>query len=87
MSNLRYRRFLVANAAGGLLWGVGYTLAGYFAGKALSRVESVTGWATVGVLVAIAVFVVWHVLRRRRRDAALEIEWHTQHPEADNHDS
>ena len=39
MSRMPYRRFLVANAAGGLCWGVGYTLLGYFAGHAYKRVE------------------------------------------------
>ena len=33
MSGLRYRTFLFWNALGGLLWGIGFTLAGYFAGQ------------------------------------------------------
>ena len=45
MSRLHYRRFLVANAAGALLWGVAYTLLGYFAGTALDSIERYSGWA------------------------------------------
>ncbi len=34
-----YRRFLAFNVAGGLLWGVGVTLAGYFLGQAIPDLD------------------------------------------------
>ena len=34
-----YRRFLAFNVAGGLLWGVGVTLAGYFLGQAIPDID------------------------------------------------
>lgn len=67
MSHLQYRRFLLANASGALLWGVGYTLLGYFAGNALTSIERYSGWAGAGVLVlVIALIVVLHYRKRRR---------------------
>ena len=69
MASMPYRRFLVANAAGGLVWGVATVLLGYLAGNSYQRVEKAFGR---GVAVAVAVVVLlaiglW-VLRRRRSE-------------------
>ncbi|MEP6760324.1 MAG: DedA family protein [Sporichthyaceae bacterium] len=66
LSQMPYRRFLAYNAAGGLVWGVGVALLGYFAGASYKKVESLLGRgsAVLLVLVALTAFVVW---RRRRR--------------------
>jgi membrane protein DedA with SNARE-associated domain len=80
MSKMHYRHFLLANALGGLIWGVGYTLLGYFAGAALGRVEHTASWAAVGVLVVVVALVYWHHRRRARADAELERTWDRQHP-------
>ena len=69
MSGLRYRTFLIYNAAGALLWGIGYTLLGYIVGLSFEHVLKVVGlWSlvAVGVVVFVAV-VVGLVIRRRRR--------------------
>ncbi|QIY99144.1 DedA family protein [Streptomyces sp. S1D4-11] len=68
-SRMRYRTFLLFNALGGLVWGVGFTLLGYFAGSAYTKVEHTVGRALALVLAAvvIAALVAWH-LRRRRSD-------------------
>ncbi len=64
-SHLPYRRFLAFNAAGGLLWGVGFTLLGYGAGASYATVEKAAGWASTGLLVLIlAVAVGMHLHRR-----------------------
>ena len=69
MSKMHYPRFLAANAAGGLVWGVSFTLLGYFAGGALTRIEHYASWLGIGLLVVvIATWVTLH-LRRRRREA------------------
>jgi membrane protein DedA with SNARE-associated domain len=62
---MHYRTFLVANAAGGLCWGVLYTLLGYFVGQ---RVEKATGIASDVVLGLIAVVIVVLIVRHHRRD-------------------
>ncbi len=67
LTRMHYRRFLAYNAAGGLVWGVGMVLIGYFAGSSYQRVEQWLGRGgaiVIGLIVAAGV-VVW--LRRRRR--------------------
>lgn len=72
MSHLRYRRFLAANVAGAIVWGVTYTLLGYFAGHALDKIEKYSGFVGVGVLVVvIAVIIGLYLLHRRREKHAL----------------
>ncbi len=72
MSRMQYRRFLAANALGGLCWGVAYTLLGYFAGGALARIETYSSWFGVAVLVVVVGGAITLHLVRRRRDARLE---------------
>ncbi|HTT58841.1 MAG TPA: DedA family protein [Acidimicrobiales bacterium] len=80
MSQLHYRRFLAANAAGALLWGVLYSLLGYFAGHALDSIEKYSGWAATGLLVFVILLVILVHLRRRRRDAHDHAQWLRDHP-------
>jgi membrane protein DedA with SNARE-associated domain len=74
MSDMRYRTFLFWNAIGGIVWGIGFTLAGYFAGNAYERVISAAGTASTVVIVVVAVaivsLVVWRKVREHRRTAA-----------------
>ncbi|WP_088317681.1 DedA family protein [Kineosporia sp. R_H_3] len=69
MSRMPYRRFLVFNAVGGIVWGVTFTLVGYLAGNSYAVVEKTVGRA--GALVTLTVvlvgLVVWH-RRRGHRD-------------------
>ena len=68
LSQLPYRRFLLFNAAGGLIWGVGYTLLGYLAGAAYAKTAHTVGTvaaAVVGGIVVIALCV-W-LWRRHHR--------------------
>jgi membrane-associated protein len=69
-SGLRYRTFLLFNATGGLLWGVGYTLLGYVVGVAFERILTQVGlWSAgaVGGLVVIAAVIAFILHRRRER--------------------
>ena len=68
VSRMPYRRFLLFNAVGGLLWGVTFRLVGYFAGNSYAVVERTVGraGAVVTALVVLAGLAVWHVRRRRR---------------------
>jgi len=67
MSGLRYRRFFVANATSGLIWGVAFTLLGYFAGTQLHTIENISSWAGYVVLLLIVLVIGWHLRSRRRR--------------------
>jgi membrane-associated protein len=68
LSHMPYGRFLAWNAAGGMVWGVGVVLLGYFAGASYTRVEHLLGRGSavlLGVLI-VAGLVLWHRQRRRR---------------------
>jgi membrane-associated protein len=67
MSRMNYRRFLIANALGAVIWGVTFTLLGYFAGTALTRIENYASWVGLSVLIAmIAFFIVFHFVKKSR---------------------
>ena len=68
LSGMRYRRFLLYNAAGGIVWGAGCTLAGYLAGSSYATVAHRLGQggAAGAALIAVAAFVAWRVAKRRR---------------------
>ena len=67
-AGMRYRTFLKFNALGGLIWGVGFVLLGYFAGQAYARIEADVGRGLAGLVAVIVItaLVVLHVRRRRR---------------------
>ena len=84
MSKMHYRRFLLANALGGLIWGVGFTLLGYFAGHALSKIERYASWLGLGLLiVVVAAAMIFHT-RRKRREGASDAQWSAQHANTDD---
>ncbi|MFJ9773207.1 DedA family protein [Kitasatospora sp. NPDC101157] len=69
VSRMPYRRFLFYNALGGIAWGVGFTLLGYFAGAAYTRVEGTVGRVTaiaIAAIVALALLV-WFLRRPHSR--------------------
>jgi membrane protein DedA with SNARE-associated domain len=64
---MNYRRFFIANALGGALWGIGFTLLGYFAGTELTRIENYASWVGLSVLIAmILFFVIFHFVKKSR---------------------
>lgn len=67
LSGMPYRRFLLFNALGGVVWGVGVVLLGYFAGSSYSRVAQLLGRGTAVLLAVVVVVAVLLVLRARRR--------------------
>jgi membrane protein DedA with SNARE-associated domain len=73
-ARMPYRRFLAFNAAGGLVWAVGFVLVGYLAGNSYAAVERTIGRAGALIVAGIAViaFVAWRIRRRRRRKEQAE---------------
>jgi membrane-associated protein len=63
-----YRRFLPWNAAGGLIWGVGYTILGYLAGASYKTVENYAGKLSEVILAVVVLGLLTWVIWRRRRD-------------------
>lgn len=71
VSRMSYRRFLVFNALGGLVWGLTFCFVGYLAGESYHVIERRVG--TAGALVTAVVLIgglaVWHRRRRRAQPA------------------
>jgi membrane-associated protein len=59
--HMRYRRFLVYNAAGGLVWRIGAVLLGNLAGNSYAVIEKTFGRAAALI---VAAPIVWGVRRR-----------------------
>ena len=74
LSHMPYRTFLPSNALGGVIWGTGVVLVGYFAGHAYEQIVSTFGKAAgaLVIVVVIAVGIALHVRRVRRERAEEE---------------
>jgi membrane protein DedA with SNARE-associated domain len=62
-SKMRWRRFLPANAAGGVVWAAIYTFASYLGGHALQQASGIVNWILIGaavIAIAAAVVLVRH---------------------------
>ena len=71
MARLPYRTFATWNALGGSVWAAGFVLAGFVAGESYKEVERYLGRGALGLTALIVVvFVVVHVVRRRRASAS-----------------
>jgi membrane-associated protein len=66
-SRMPYRKFLVWNAVGGLVWGTVFVVVGYAAGASYHQVENQVGRgiAVVLVVVVVAALVAWKVRAAR----------------------
>jgi len=63
-SKMRWRRFLPANAAGGIVWAAIWTFAAYFAGNALKRASGTINLIFIGAAV-VAIVVAILLVRRQ----------------------
>jgi membrane-associated protein len=71
LSNMHPVRFIIANAAGALAWGILFPLVGFFGGTALQAVVGRgASWLVVVVLGAIVIIAVVARIVRRHRPAA-----------------
>src|SRR5215468_1624543 len=69
-SKMRWRRFLPANASGGIVWAGIYTLASYLAGNALQQASGIIDWVLIGAAVVAIVAALLAVRRQTDRLAA-----------------
>jgi hypothetical protein len=79
VSNMRWSRFLLANAAGGLLWSALYAFGAYALGRAAQNVGStitIVGYVVASVLTVVTIVVTRISLRRleQRAEAAFPDE-------------
>lgn len=71
ISKMHYRRFLVANALGGLVWGVAFSLFGYYGGSQLTKIEKYSSWVEIVLVVLlIAAVLAAHYGRKIARKRA-----------------
>jgi membrane protein DedA with SNARE-associated domain len=59
-----YRKFLLANAAGGLVWAFGTTFAVYYAGRAAEKWLKGFSWAALALAVVIGIGTTAYLKRR-----------------------
>ena len=66
-SRMPYRTFLAFNAAGGLVWGVGFVLLGYLAGNSYATIEKTVGRSAALIVAALVIVgvIVWRVRKHR----------------------
>jgi membrane protein DedA with SNARE-associated domain len=71
VSRMRYPKFLVFNAAGGLVWGTVVVLVGYAAGASYATVEKTVGRGTALAVLAVALvaLLVWRIRRHRDEES------------------
>src|SRR3984893_4871056 len=83
VNHMQWRKFLIFNAAGGILWAIVYGTLGYVAGRflhdnfpAVEHIASTLGWIGAGpvVVFAVAVIILLRLRRRKRMLAAIERE-------------
>ena len=73
-ARMPYRTFLALNVAGALIWAPSAVIAGYIAGSSYRTVEEHVGRASVALApAAIAVFLVIHILHKRRHEREEEV--------------
>lgn len=67
VGNMEYRLFLSYNILGGLVWGVGLSLAGYWLGRNIPNVDRYLLPIVALIIVLSVVAGLWQFLRERRR--------------------
>jgi membrane protein DedA with SNARE-associated domain len=71
VNGMEWRRFLIANAAGGIVWSAAYGLAAYLFGNAVLHVRGPVGIGLLGTGIVVILIFLFYV---RRHEAALEAE-------------
>src|SRR5215469_15722344 len=72
-SKMRWRKFLPANAVGGILWAGIYTLTAYLAGNGLQQASVIIDWVLLGAA-AVAIAVALLAVRRQAGKLAARAE-------------
>jgi len=74
VAQMRYSTFLIYNVIGGLLWGVGVVVAGYFLGNAFPATEKYLTWIIVAIILLsfLPLIIEWLAYRRARSRGRLE---------------
>ena len=71
-SRMPYGKFLAYNAAGGIVWGIGFVLLGFLAGNSYEAVAKAAGRdiaVVIGIVVVLAL-IVWRIRSHRNKNAS-----------------
>lgn len=71
-ARMPYRKFLLFNAAGGIIWGTGTVILGFVAGNSYKAVAKTAGSGTAIVVasIVVALLVIWRIRKRRAEKRA-----------------
>lgn len=69
VGEMRYTTFLFYNFLGAVIWGGGFTIAGYFLGEAIPDIEKYLEIIVIGIVFVTVLPLVHHVWRAKRRKA------------------
>ena len=69
VAHMRWRRFLLYDVAGSVVWGIGNAALGYVIGASYERWKGYLTPVGLGVLVVLLAFIFWTRWRGRRREA------------------
>jgi undecaprenyl-diphosphatase len=72
VAHMRWRRFLLYDVAGSVVWGIGNTVLGYVIGASYERWKGYLTPIGLAVLVLLLAFILWTRWRGRRREARRE---------------
>jgi membrane protein DedA with SNARE-associated domain len=72
-ARMRWPRFLVFNAAGGIVWATGYGAGAYIAGNQINKLSGPVDLALAGAAVVVVVTLIL-VLRRKEHDLTIRAE-------------
>ncbi|HEY8295598.1 MAG TPA: DedA family protein [Micrococcaceae bacterium] len=75
-ARMPYRKFVVFNAAGGIIWGAGAVILGFLAGNSYKAVAKAAGSGTAiaAVVLVVAALVIWQIRKRRTENHAAATE-------------
>ncbi|MEU1428665.1 DedA family protein [Nocardia sp. NPDC005746] len=79
-SRMPYRRFLIFNAVGGIVWGAIFVVLGFVAGQSYEAVAKTVGrdLALGAAAIVVVALIVWK-LRERRRERSFEADYEVSH--------
>lgn len=66
VTQMHYRTFFTYNVLGAVVWGGGYTLAGYLLGEAVPNIENYLEYIVLGIIVVTMIPFFWHVWSSRQ---------------------
>jgi membrane protein DedA with SNARE-associated domain len=68
-NRMAWPRFLVANAAGAIVWATAIGVAAYWLGRGIHRIQGPIGVATVALAAAVAIWIIFYL---RRHEAEMQ---------------